>query len=369
VNRRTLLLSLILLVLLTPMAHAQRTDDRLPSPMGIRAVGGGAPARTTIQDGGFESSYEAGGYYINDAWKADSSVFGSPICIADGCGQELDFGGPHEGDSWVYFGGTNNAETGFIQQKLVIPDTGDVHLSYFVWHPFAGVTPTLTVTIDSVVVDTLPGVNAGYVERFVDLSAFADGRTHKLRFSYSKPNGGYADVNIDSLALYKGDDLSPFGAGFESDTEFWTVKNGTGDKVVCSKPGKVFGFSGDCAFRFKGGPGENSKLKQSYAFLRGLPSEAGRAPANFAFYVGAFVNAPPSVQGMLTLKLTLSDESVVKRKVPLVGKGKYKWIQTPAVQYSSELGIIAILIGFKHTSAGGKAYIDDVEAFRAADYS
>jgi hypothetical protein len=49
----------------------------------------------------------------------------------------------------------------------------------------------------------------------------------------------------------------------------WTVKNGVGDKSKCNKdkdgdgvPDKFFSHTGECAFRFKGGAGENSKLTQ-----------------------------------------------------------------------------------------------------------
>src|SRR5690606_1310006 len=49
--------------------------------------------------------------------------------------------------------------------------------------------------------------------------------------------------------------------GFEvSDLAAWNVRNATGDKVKC-KAEKA--RSGNCAFMFKGGAGENSSLQQT----------------------------------------------------------------------------------------------------------
>src|SRR5690606_17306369 len=98
---------------------------------------------------------------------------------------------------------------------------------------------------------TLPaGTTVGYVLRTVDLTPYADGRVHKIRFSYSKPDGGYADINIDDISLNKGDALSVFSPGFESGLDWWTVTNKTNDKVVCNTETKTFSRSGNCAFRF-----------------------------------------------------------------------------------------------------------------------
>jgi hypothetical protein len=58
--------------------------------------------------------------------------------------------------------------------------------------------------------------------------------------------------------------------GFENDLAPWEVKNETGDKIKCNKdkdgdgvPDKIFAYEGTCAFRFKGGTGEASKLVQT----------------------------------------------------------------------------------------------------------
>src|SRR5690606_3883630 len=126
---------------------------------------------------------------------------------------------------------------------------------------------------------------------------------------------------------------------------------------------------GNCAFRFKGGAGENSRLKQEFGILRRVPDAGYRAPPAFAVYLGAFVDAPSSVRGTMKLKLTLTDSSTVKAKVRLSGNGKYRWIQTPYIQYPSEQGIIAILIALVHKSESGKTYLDDFEIFEVADYS
>jgi hypothetical protein len=57
--------------------------------------------------------------------------------------------------------------------------------------------------------------------------------------------------------------------GMEIDTtpadkipDSWTGKGLTGDRIRCNTPTKTFAFEGECAFRFKGGAGENSKIRQ-----------------------------------------------------------------------------------------------------------
>lgn len=361
----------VLLVLLTLSVQAQRAGRTPESGLATRApVGGTNPPSTSVRDGGFEDAYDAFTYYVSDDWKVNDSLFQSPICKVGGCGENAIYAAPRTGTHWVYFGLTTAAQTGFVQQKVILPDTAYLQLEYYVWASFAGVTPTFTVSVDGTVVDTLPGgITYSYALRTVDLSAYADGRVHKIRFSYSKPAGGLADISLDDIRLYKGEDLTIFSPGFEGDTDSWDVVNKTQDKVVCNTATKTFSRSGACAFRFKGSAGENSRLKQEVSFLRRVPPVGYRAPPAYAVYLGAYIKAPASVRGTMKLKLTLDDSSKVKAKVALSGNGKYKWIQTPYITYPSDRGIIAILIGLVHRSESGKIYFDDFEIFEVGDYS
>ena len=369
--RTMFVISVLLAVFVVPV-QAQRAQGRASVPtVGPRApVGGTNPPSTSVRDGGFESSYDVSTHLVNDDWKSDDSLFHTPICKVAYCIEDPAFGAPRSGTHWAYFGATSHAGTGFIEQKIILPDTAYLQLQYYVWVSFAGVAPTLTVRVDGIVVDTLPaGTTAGYVLRTVDLTPYADGRVHRIRFSYNKPAGGYADLNLDDISLFKGDEVTVFSPGFEGDTGSWEVLNGTADRVVCNTATKTFSRSGNCAFRFKGGTGENSRLKQEYFILRRVPAVVYRAPPAFALYLGAFVDAPPSVRGTMKLTLTLTDSSKVKAKVALSGNGNYKWIQTPYITYPSEQSIIAILIGLIHRSESGKTYLDDFEIFEVADYS
>lgn len=53
----------------------------------------------------------------------------------------------------------------------------------------------------------------------------------------------------------------------------WDVKNTTGDKLKCNKPEKVIANSGECAFKFKGKPGEQARLKQLAPAFEVQPGE------------------------------------------------------------------------------------------------
>lgn len=369
--RRSLfcLFSLMLVLLALPV-QAQRAERPTRAGAVVRAGAGGTNAPyTTVVDGGFEASYDVGSNYINDDWRVSDSIFVSPICKVGGCGENTSFGAPRSGSHWVYFGATPSANTAFVQQKVVLPNTHALQLQYYVWASFSGAAATFTLSIDGTVVDSLPaGVTAGYVLRSVDLTAYADGAVHKLRFDYSKPAGGFADLNLDDVELYKGQAIYVDNPGFESPSSSWLVSYSTGDKIVCRTAAPMLSYHGNCAFRFKGGVGENSKLKQSFSLLRSVPAAASRAPLAYAAYLGAFVNAPPTVSGAMTLKLTLNDGSRLKAKATLSGNNSYEWMQTPFISYSSTKWITTVSIKVSHKSQSGKTFLDDVEIFQSGVY-
>lgn len=369
---RSVFIISVLLILFVLPAQAQRAEGRSSVPSaGPRApVGGTNPPLTSVRDGGFEGSYDTSTFYKNDDWRVNDSLFRSPICKVSGCGENPSFAAPRSGTHWAYFGATEPAESGFIEQKVILPDTASLELKYYVWASFSGVAPTLKVRVDGTVVDTFPaGTTVGYALRIVNLTPYADGRVHKIRFSYSKPSGGSADINIDDISLYKGESIAIPDPGFEVGSDWWTVVNKTADKVACNTATKTISHSGDCAFRFKGSAGENSQLKLSYGLLRSIPDIGNRAAPTYAVYLGAYVKAPASVRGTMKLTLTLTDNSKIKAKVALSGNGNYKWIQTPYTTYVGTQGIIAILIGVVHRSQSGKIYLDDFEIFQVPFFS
>ena len=83
---------------------------------------------------------------------------------------------------------------------------GQATLSY--WYRFGRVSApfdaTLTVSLDGTAVDmtTEPVLaQGGYVQHVVDVSAWADGAAHVLRFDYAKPTNGRTSATVDDVSL------------------------------------------------------------------------------------------------------------------------------------------------------------------------
>src|SRR4029434_8699733 len=103
--------------------------------------------------------------------------------------------------------GSSASETATAQQTRTLPAGATVSLSY--WERFGAVTPptssAMTVKVDSSVVQTIaepPSADAGYIQRTVDLSAYANGAARAISFNYFRPSGttGSDNTTIDDVA-------------------------------------------------------------------------------------------------------------------------------------------------------------------------
>ena len=142
--------------------------------------------------------------------------------------------------------------------------------------------------------------------------------------------------------------------GFENNATGWTVKNATGDKVKCNKPTKTFAYSGNCAWRFKGGPGENAKIQQ--IITSGVTS-------GDVLKLGGYVNAGGAVSGKLKLVVTYADGVTPKGKLtinltsPTSGYVPLSSLQ-PALTVNVAAPVEKIKLMVKNSSTSGKVYID-----------
>jgi len=163
-----------------------------------------------IVDGGFEANTDAG---TNPNWDSTSTAFGNSLCTLTGGCSTIGGGtaAPHAGNGWGWFDGSGDgaaAEVGTASQTVTLPAGATASLSFF--QRFGLVTaPTssvMTVTVDGIVVQTInePAVaDAAYIQRTVDLSAFATGTPRLLSFNYSRPAGtSFSDnATVDDVAL------------------------------------------------------------------------------------------------------------------------------------------------------------------------
>lgn len=161
-------------------------------------------------------------------------------------------------------------------------------------------------------------------------------------------NGGFENRNPDGS-----NDLLP-----------WTAKLNAKDKIRCNKPNKPATAYGDrCAYSFKGGPGENSKLIQTASNPQVVFNKGGNL--DLSFYGGGSSPAA-DLRAKLIVKYT---DGTNKGKIDI------RFSQTSAYQYfdgsykleSSAVDKIKLKIINKGWS--GKVFIDDVSVKYTPDPS
>ncbi|HEX2618902.1 MAG TPA: hypothetical protein VHL11_02115, partial [Phototrophicaceae bacterium] len=145
--------------------------------------------------------------------------------------------------------------------------------------------------------------------------------------------------------------------GFEDATvDPWTLKNGAGDKKKCNTvdPLKTVSHTGDCAFRFKGGVPELTKLQQ-IVNLTGLTFATGNT-----IDLSIFVNAPkPNTAGKIKVRVIYGDSTETgKINSPLAVTNGYQ--ETVGEVILSSGNVTKIKVQIKNSSPSGKFYVDDV---------
>lgn len=144
------------------------------------------------------------------SWTVQTSTnFGTAICNTTLCGTDSGTAPPFAGDNWIWFGGIGAAETATVGQNVPIPSGGPATLSFQlrigkVASPF---TDTLAVTIDGTNIATFTepaAAEPGYTLRSLDVSAFADGASHAILFTYTGTTNGSANFTVDNVSLIAG---------------------------------------------------------------------------------------------------------------------------------------------------------------------
>ena len=157
---------------------------------------GGASFEQPVQDPGFEASTGSGG--PNPFWNSSDSIDenGTPFWP--------DF--PRNGSYGVYCGGWGQASTQTWSQQVEIPAGGARHLVWWrnVLTPPVG-PGALTVAVDGTNVFTFDvtanGSDAAWVKQSVDVTAFADGAAHEIKFTCAATGSGDGDVFFDDITI------------------------------------------------------------------------------------------------------------------------------------------------------------------------
>ncbi len=153
----------------------------------------------TVADSGLE------GGSPNGDWTESSTNFPSIICDT-GCGSLGS--GSYSGTYWAWFGGADAAtETGTLEQDVTI-GSGMQYLNFYLEIPNADTTGYLRVLMDGTNLFEVTHADAAnygvYHAVSVDISAYADGGSHTLRFeSTTEPTGTglTLDFFVDDICL------------------------------------------------------------------------------------------------------------------------------------------------------------------------
>ena len=156
------------------------------------------PVIPGVQDG----TFEAGPNW--PLWTVQTSTnFGTPNCDTLSCGTTVP---PFAGTNWAWFGGSIAAENATLGQTITIPPGLFLFVRFRmriqgVTAPF---TDTLEVRVDAGTLATFtePAVaEPAYTERYVNVTAFANGGPHALLFAYTGPTTGVANFLVDNVEL------------------------------------------------------------------------------------------------------------------------------------------------------------------------
>jgi hypothetical protein len=175
--------------------------------LGQLAYAPGANAAELVRDGGFEEAVDHGVLVLDSPdWTEADSLFDSPLCNEDICGDGDGSAGPHSGDQWAWFGGSATAgHNGSLTQDVTIP-AGTASLTY--WFRNGAVTApfdaTLTVKVDGTTVKThteAATAEPAYTQQTIDISTFADGASHTLSFNYLNGGTGTNNMTVDDVSI------------------------------------------------------------------------------------------------------------------------------------------------------------------------
>ena len=153
-----------------------------------------------VADGGFEVGAP------NPAWTQTSTTFGTPVCDPVGCG----IAGARTGNWWSWFGGVPSAlEQGSVQQSVTIP-AGIATLVFYLSIPASSGNGTdfVRALVDATPVFTAlegdPAYTSGYARVAVDISGFANGGLHVLRFESTSAGTGpgtFSNFFVDDISI------------------------------------------------------------------------------------------------------------------------------------------------------------------------
>lgn len=172
-----------------------------PSPVGAPPVADGPVEASALANLVSDPGFELG---TGGPWAQSSTNFGSPLCDSS-CG----VAGARTGNWWCWFGGIPTFEDGAVSQSVTFPAGGTLELSFWLL-PGVCDSPSdfMELTIDGSQVFVINGASglcgaSSYSQQVVDISAWADGNAHTVRFHSTifGNNGGGSNFWVDDVSI------------------------------------------------------------------------------------------------------------------------------------------------------------------------
>ena len=169
------------------------------------ATGGACSPAQLLLDPGFEATDASAGFpYTNPDWTSTSDNFGTAFCDVN-CGGDGVSAVPHDGAFWAWLGGAQNPEVGTVSQDVVIPAGDTRFLNFWLFIGAIGDgSSNMDVSVDGNVITSFPepaAAEAGYTQRGVDISNFADGGTHTVTFTYTSTTTATSNYSLDDVTI------------------------------------------------------------------------------------------------------------------------------------------------------------------------
>ncbi len=159
----------------------------------------------SISDGSFEAGYPSA------FWASYSQNFTTPLCNGL-CGRS----GAHTGSWWSWFGGAGTIpEYGYVTQSVAIPANSTPRLEFFLNNPASsgnGVDD-FRVLVDGNEIFSIyagnPLFTGGYTLVDLDLSPFADGGVHLIKFDSNCTGTANTNLDLDDVSFICTQGLTP----------------------------------------------------------------------------------------------------------------------------------------------------------------
>lgn len=208
----------------TSLTDTDSDTEQPPLPEGC--------SENLLLDPGFEGGSRS------SAWEQASTLFGTPIC--DAACTDDEGASPLAGNWWVWFGGIDQMDTASVAQTVVFPEgTGVLRFGFQINASSGSGTDVFAVEIDGDTVfmatDAQLAQYAAWSSVEVDVTTFANGGEHVIRFAAVLSGAGVSNFFLDDTLLVSCSEATSSSTGGSSSSS--TAADNTGSSSTTESAG------------------------------------------------------------------------------------------------------------------------------------